>query len=582
MNAHAFSAPGTSSGRIRDIRSLAEPIAALIDNRSSRDIILFLQAASKDVREQVFWGLCLQMFDLFRQQQPTLQSPWIRILLSRQWPIPKRDFGAYQATTRYQEEYEELEELGHGGFGRVVRARKKLEKVDYAIKVVKMDDMNESSLEECVPEVRTLATLDHPHVVRYYTAWLQLERWAGATLRELDSDSSGDYTEDSSSDDSVCADPPSGQGGTIPDDDIVVFQDTGPGEAAAQPPSGKHTPGLKRSQTNGQPHSSLLPYQPHPVPPLREVLYIQMKLYGKSLRKWMDDRNVSDSLVVESVCLKIFRQVLEAVCYIHHRGYIHRDIKPANILFTLEGNDVLLGDFGLARLIAHPPSASSPSGLSSAKYTLNVGTPVYAAPEVKEGNYGEKSDMYSLGIILLELFMVLKTDCERSIVIRNLKENGDLDPDWTKRWHSIAEWIKRLVDKDPAKRPSAKELLESSLFPQPEPPPSSPVAAGVLPVPTLTLTAQGVDAAAASVEFSRSQLMSVTSIETNRITAVESVNNHAVRLEVRSSKDEEIASLKKENAILKEQNDDLTRELEALKRNLRDCKIGDAVQTNED
>lgn len=489
-----------------------------------------------------------------------------------------RELRVCQAARRYQEDFEEVEELGRGGFGRVVRVRNKLDGWDYAIKMVETDDLSESSLEVCVSEVKTLAALDHPRVLRYITAWVQLERWPQqATLKELSSDSSGDCSEDSSSDNGVCADSSSRQGDTSPEDDFVMFKDTELNEAAAQPASPGHALNQRHSQTNGPPHKALLPFQPHAVPQYKKVLYIQMKLYGKSLRKWMDDRNSSDSpMVVGPECLRIFRQVLEAMVYIHHRGYMHRDVKPANILFTLEGSDVQLGDFGLARLTTHPPGTSAPGSLARGTYTLNVGTPLYTAPEVKRGNYGKKSDMFSLGIILLELFMVLKTDYERSKVITRLKEKGDLDPDWTERWPSIAEWIKRLVDKDPAKRPSAEELLNSSLFLQPEPPPlpaanivAGHTAAGSLPV----------DAAAASIKFSRLQFTSVTSIDTNCVTTVESVNRSAVRIE-ECSKDEEIASLKKENADLKEQNNALIRRLQELEleHSLRRCTTGGAAQ----
>ncbi|KAG0730464.1 Eukaryotic translation initiation factor 2-alpha kinase 1 [Chionoecetes opilio] len=155
---------------------------------------------------------------------------------------------------------------------------------------------------------------------------------------------------------------------------------------------------------------------------------------------------------------------------------MHRDIKPANIFFTVEGGDIQLGDLGLARMVAHPlsasPAAPHTSLTSQQTYTTNVGTPLYTAPEMMGGNYGPKTDMYSLGIILLELFMVFKTNCERNIVISNLKTNDDLDPELLHHWPLIARWIKRLIDKDPASRPTAQELLDSNLFPEPKPPPS--------------------------------------------------------------------------------------------------------------
>ena len=49
----------------------------------------------------------------------------------------------------------------------------------------------------------------------------------------------------------------------------------------------------------------------------------------------------------EEVKWKIFRQILEAVNYLHTNSILHRDIKPENV-FLDENNDAKLGDFGLA------------------------------------------------------------------------------------------------------------------------------------------------------------------------------------------------------------------------------------------
>src|SRR5258708_12971511 len=81
---------------------------------------------------------------------------------------------------------------------------------------------------------------------------------------------------------------------------------------------------------------------------------------------------------------------------------IHRDLKPSNILLdkrnTLRNpmGEPILTDFGLARLLASPSFATLTA--------TQLGTPLYIAPEQATGNAGnERSDIYSLGIILYEM-----------------------------------------------------------------------------------------------------------------------------------------------------------------------------------
>src|SRR5258708_19436838 len=81
---------------------------------------------------------------------------------------------------------------------------------------------------------------------------------------------------------------------------------------------------------------------------------------------------------------------------------IHRDLKPSNILLdkrnTLRNpmGEPILTDFGLARLLASPSFATLTA--------TQLGTPLYIAPEQATGDAGnERSDIYSLGIILYEM-----------------------------------------------------------------------------------------------------------------------------------------------------------------------------------
>ena len=74
-------------------------------------------------------------------------------------------------------------------------------------------------------------------------------------------------------------------------------------------------------------------------------------------------------------------------------GKTHRDLKPENILFSYTNNKntdfiVKIGDFGLS------------TDLKSTKLASNAGSDLFKAPEIEEGKYSNKCDLYSIGIIL--------------------------------------------------------------------------------------------------------------------------------------------------------------------------------------
>ncbi|OUR87286.1 hypothetical protein A9Q81_26675 [Gammaproteobacteria bacterium 42_54_T18] len=108
-----------------------------------------------------------------------------------------------------------------------------------------------------------------------------------------------------------------------------------------------------------------------------------------------------DSLKGKSVgmryALELIRQVTQGLDSVHKKGIIHRDIKPANILFR-EDNSVVLSDFGIAK------DLSVNTELTQAG--ISVGSPSYSSPEQIYGQQlDQRSDIYSLGVILLELLL---------------------------------------------------------------------------------------------------------------------------------------------------------------------------------
>uniref|UniRef100_A0A2P2LA94 mitogen-activated protein kinase kinase n=1 Tax=Rhizophora mucronata TaxID=61149 RepID=A0A2P2LA94_RHIMU len=114
--------------------------------------------------------------------------------------------------------------------------------------------------------------------------------------------------------------------------------------------------------------------------------------------EYMDGGSLADLLrkvktIPESHLAEICKQVLKGLMYLHHEKHIiHRDLKPSNLLINHRG-EVKITDFGVSAILA------STSGLAN----TFVGTYNYMSPErISGGKYGSKSDIWSLGLLLLE------------------------------------------------------------------------------------------------------------------------------------------------------------------------------------
>lgn len=119
-------------------------------------------------------------------------------------------------------------------------------------------------------------------------------------------------------------------------------------------------------------------------------------LEGRDIRGAMDRGRT----VPLHVLCEIFRQVLDALHYIHLRGIVHRDIKPANIFVTRDPFDpelrpVKVLDFGVARVL-EDTTPEDP--------TLILGDPRYMAPEQTRpaAEVDGRADLYALGITFFE------------------------------------------------------------------------------------------------------------------------------------------------------------------------------------
>lgn len=137
--------------------------------------------------------------------------------------------------------------------------------------------------------------------------------------------------------------------------------------------------------------------------------------------EYLEGRTLADMLTEESrlspeIGLPILRDVLLALEEAHRVGVIHRDLKPQNILVDFNLHARIM-DFGIS--ISADLSRVTQAGVS-------IGTPYYMAPEQFEGkNIDQRADIYSLGIIMYEMFvgeLPFKANTPMAIVFAHLKE----------------------------------------------------------------------------------------------------------------------------------------------------------------
>jgi len=97
--------------------------------------------------------------------------------------------------TRYTQDFEELGILGKGGYGIVFQCRHKLDGVIYAVKKVPVSERRRQQIlirgqpevDDLLSELRTLAQLDHPNIVRYFNGWLDYMNLGNALDESTDS-----------------------------------------------------------------------------------------------------------------------------------------------------------------------------------------------------------------------------------------------------------------------------------------------------------------------------------------------------------------------------------------------------------
>jgi serine/threonine protein kinase len=148
------------------------------------------------------------------------------------------------------------------------------------------------------------------------------------------------------------------------------------------------------------------------------TLCVQMELCEKALKDIINEIENDSNLITSEnrtkrltslgyyIASQLFIETLEGVNYLHKQNppIIHRGLKPENIMLKIGSNNrfVKIGDLGLVAV--HEYADQSHSSLGHSGDNTNA---KYTAPEVLNSrSYNTKADIYSLGVILQELFKI--------------------------------------------------------------------------------------------------------------------------------------------------------------------------------
>lgn len=181
------------------------------------------------------------------------------------------------------------------------------------------------------------------------------------------------------------------------------------------------------------------------------IVYYVLELCKKgNLFKYLNRKGQ----LLESEVIKFFKQTCEAIEYMHSLNFINRDIKPENIVLD-DNYNVKLCDFGWSCHMNDEKHRQS-----------RAGTYAYMSPECLIGSYQDKkSDVWSLGILLYELFYNKEpyTGISWSDQLRKIRQTP-IDFNKRRICSKAKMMITHMIQQDKNKRPTVREILESSFL----------------------------------------------------------------------------------------------------------------------
>lgn len=455
--------------------------------------------------------------------------------------------------SRLDQDFEVVGSLGQGGQGAVIKVRSKVDGCYYAIKKVVLPRATEvdgtRAERQALREVRLMASMvPHPNVVRYHTAWTEIDACSTQTLKSsesvrgsvvslIDSQCSAqnlqrqqlelldeeaelrmsnmeaeslsfslDFSSDSLSFDEysvpgfVFEDEREGQDsscrtseGTNDDNRVSPLLTAEPVVMKPQiilyiqmELCGTAANAVPLTATEAGDHKPVHQFLNQLMSPLQERQQLEIETHsnlGAWLRSSLKERSAwTHTSEIHQVGLNYILGAVQGVAHMHSYDVIHRDIKPDNIF--LHGDLAKIGDFGLSKSVyedSMSDKALSPRerlqqyGFDDGNHTTALGTFTYASPEqlgyrfnrsdallktasrFKCAKYSIKSDIFALGVILLELCCPFSTMMERSQVLTGVR-HGVVPQKARQHFPMEMDLVLRMTSIDPSERPTSEEV----------------------------------------------------------------------------------------------------------------------------